>query len=39
MDMFTVFLIGVVVGAGLPLLTIFSNFKMRDRDWWEEQEP
>ncbi len=36
--MFIVFLIGAVVGAGLTLLTIFGNFKVRDGDWWEEQE-
>ena len=28
----------MVVGAGLTLLTIFLNFKVRDREWWEERE-
>jgi hypothetical protein len=38
MEMFIVFLIGAVVGAGLTLLHIFLNFKVRDREWWEEHE-
>jgi hypothetical protein len=32
------FVIGAVIGTGLTLLTIFLNFKVKDRDWWEEQE-
>ncbi len=30
--------IGLVVGTGLTLLHIFLNYKVRDRDWWEERE-
>ena len=32
------FLFGLVVGAGLTLLMIFLNFKVRDREWWEKRE-
>jgi hypothetical protein len=32
------FLIGAVVGAGLTLWHILLNFKVKDKDWWEEQE-
>ena len=32
------FLIGAVVGAGLTLVTMFLNFKVKDRAWWEQQE-
>ncbi len=38
MEMFIVFLIGAVVGTGLTLLHVFLNYKVRDRDWWEERE-
>jgi hypothetical protein len=31
-------LIGVVVGAGLTLIGIFSEFKVRSLEWWEEYE-
>ncbi len=36
--MSTVFVIGLVVGAGLTALSIFLNFKVKDKEWWEEQE-
>lgn len=36
--MLTPFLIGVVVGAGLTLLTIFLNFVVKTRESWEEHE-
>lgn len=29
---------GVVIGAGLTLLTIFLNYEVKDREWWEEHE-
>lgn len=29
---------GLVVGAGLTLLGIFGNYKVEDREWWEEYE-
>ena len=31
-------LIGVVIGAGLTLLGIFSEFKVIDKERWEKQE-
>lgn len=31
-------LIGVVIGAGLTLVGIFSEFKVKDREWWEKRE-
>jgi hypothetical protein len=36
--MFWLFLIGAVVGCGLTLLSIFSEFKVMDKDWWEKHE-
>lgn len=36
--MFIVFLIGLAIGAGLALLMIFLNYKVKDREWWEKQE-
>ncbi len=36
--MFIVFLIGLAIGAGLALLVIFLNYKVKDREWWEKQE-
>ena len=36
--MFIVFLIGLVIGAGLTLLAIFLKYKVKDREWWEERE-
>lgn len=29
---------GVVIGAGLTLVGIFGNYKVQDREWWEEHE-
>lgn len=36
--MFWLFLIGAVVGIGFTLLVIFGNYKVEDREWWEEYE-
>lgn len=36
--MFIDVLIGLVIGIGLTLLMIFSCFKVRDREWWEQRE-
>ena len=36
--MLIVFLIGLAIGAGLALLVIFLNYKVKDREWWEKQE-
>ena len=32
------FVIGLAVGAGLTLLAIFTHFKVKEREWWEEQK-
>ncbi len=32
------FVIGPAVGAGLTLLVIFTHFKVKEREWWEEQK-
>lgn len=29
---------GLVIGAGLALVGIFGNYKVQDREWWEEHE-
>ncbi len=36
--MFWLFVIGAVVGSGFTLLVIFGNYKVRDREWWEEYD-
>ena len=36
--MFWLFLIGVAVGVGFTLVGIFGNYKVEDREWWEEYE-
>lgn len=36
--MFWLFLIGAAVGVGFTLLVIFLNYKVQDREWWEEYE-
>jgi hypothetical protein len=38
MEMFWLFVIGAVVGSGFTLLGIFMNYKVKDREWWEEYE-
>jgi hypothetical protein len=30
--------IGAVVGAALTLIGIFGNYKVENREWWEEYE-
>jgi len=35
--MLWLFLIGAVVGCGLTLLTIFSEYKVRSKQWWENR--
>jgi hypothetical protein len=32
------YLIGAAVGAGFTLLVIFTQFKVKDREWWEKQK-
>jgi hypothetical protein len=32
------YVIGAVVGAGLTLLVIFTHFKVKERESWEEQK-
>ena len=36
--MWILFLIGLAVGVGLTLGVILLNYKVKDREWWEEQE-
>lgn len=36
--MFIVFLIGVVVGVGVTLAGIFTNYVVKDRESWEKEE-
>lgn len=36
--MFWQFLIGAVVGAGLALVGIFTNYVVKDREWWEKEQ-
>jgi hypothetical protein len=38
MNMFWPFLIGVVVAAGLTLLSIVLEFKVGSKEWWDERE-
>jgi len=32
------YLIGAGIGAGFTLLVIFTYFKVKEREWWEEQK-
>ncbi len=36
--MFWLFLFGAAVGVGFTVLVIFLNYKVKDREWWEERE-
>ncbi len=32
------YVIGAGVGAGFTLLVIFTHFKVKEREWWEEKK-
>jgi hypothetical protein len=36
--MFILFLIGVAVGVGVTLVGIFTNYVVKDREWWEKEK-
>lgn len=36
--MFILFLIGVVVGVGVTLVGMFTNYVVKDREWWEKEK-